>query len=273
MHHDQPERARKALTLPELRAMKARGEKITMLTCYDASFAAQLEAAGVDAALVGDSLGMVVQGRRSTLGVTLDDMTYHARMVAGALQATLLLADLPYMAYRDVQHARTAAARLIGDCGAAMLKLEGAGWVCEIIADLAAREAPVCAHLGLTPQAVHRLGGYRVQGRAPDAAERLHADALAVQQAGAEMLVLEAVPADLAARISSALSIPVIGIGAGAGCDGQVLVLYDMLGITPGKRPRFSKDFLAEAGSIPAALRAYVQAVRDGRFPAAEHAY
>ena len=265
--------ARKAVTIPALRAMKTRGEKIAMLTCYDASFAAQIEAAGVDVALVGDSLGMVVQGRNSTLPVTLDDMAYHTRLVARGLSATLLVADLPYMSYRDAAHARDAAARLLGECGAAMLKLEGAGWVCEIIADLVAREAPVCAHLGLTPQAVHRLGGYKVQGREADAAERLCNDALAVQAAGAELLVLEAVPAALAARISRALQIPVIGIGAGVECDGQVLVLYDMLGITPGKRPKFSKDFLAAAGGVANALKAYVAAVRAGEFPGAEHVY
>jgi len=165
--------ARKAVTIPMLRAMKARGEKIAMLTCYDASFATLIETAAVDVALVGDSLGMVVQGRNSTLPVTLDDMAYHTRLVARGLSATLLVTDLPYMSYRDTAHAREAAARLLGECGAAMLKLEGAGWVCEIIADLVAREAPVCAHLGLTPQAVHRLGGYKVQGRESDAAERL----------------------------------------------------------------------------------------------------
>ncbi len=273
MHVEAAASARKPVTIPALLAMKSHGEKIAMLTCYDASFAAQIEAAGVDVALVGDSLGMVVQGRRNTLSVTLDEMAYHTRSVAQALDNTLLVADLPYMSYRDAKHAREASARLIGDCGAAMVKLEGAGWVCGIISDLVAREAPVCAHLGLTPQAVHRLGGYKVQGRGQDAAERLFADALAVQDAGAEMLVLEAVPAELAARITRALAIPVIGIGAGAACDGQVLVLYDMLGITPGKRPKFSKDFLDEAGSVPAALRAYVEAVRQGRFPAAEHVY
>ena len=260
-------------TLNTLRTMKQNGEKIAVLTCYDASFAAQLEAAGVDVALVGDSLGMVVQGRRSTLPVTLEEIAYHTAAVARGLEATLLIADLPYMSYRDVAHAREAAARLIGQCGAGMLKLEGGGWVCGIIADLVAREAPVCAHLGLTPQAVHRLGGYRVQGREPDAAERLLADARAVQEAGAAMLVLEAVPAPLAARVTATLNIPVIGIGAGAGCDGQVLVLYDMLGITPGKRPKFSRDFLAGAGGVSAALKAYVDAVRGGRFPAAEHQY
>ena len=265
--------ARKPVTVPALQGMKARGEKITMLTCYDASFAAQVEAAGVDVALVGDSLGMVVQGRRSTLGVSVDDLAYHTRIVAGSLSSTLLIADLPYMSFRDAAHARDAAQRLVGECGAAMVKLEGAGWVCEIISDLVAREAPVCAHLGLMPQAVHRLGGYRVQGREHDDAERLLADALAVQAAGAQLLVLEAVPTELAARVTAALEIPVIGIGAGNACDGQVLVLYDMLGITPGRRPRFSKDFLATTGSVPAALRAYVDAVRQGRFPDAEHAY
>lgn len=264
---------RKAVTVPALRAMKARGEKIAMLTCYDASFAAQVEAAGVDIALVGDSLGMVVQGRTSTLPVTLDDVAYHTRMVARGLSATQLLADLPFMSYRDIAHARDAAALLVGECGAAMLKLEGAGWVCDVIADLVARQVPVCAHLGLTPQSVHRLGGYKVQGREDAAAEQLLADALAVQSAGADLLVLEAVPADLARRISRTLTLPVIGIGAGPDCDGQVLVIYDMLGITPGKRLKFSKDFLSGQADIGAALRAYVDEVRAGRFPGPEHTY
>lgn len=265
--------ARKAVTVPALHAMKARGKKIAMLTCYDASFASCVEAAGVDVALVGDSLGMVVQGRPSTLPVTLDEIAYHTRMVARGLSATLLLVDLPFMSYRDVAHARDAAARLVGDCGAAMLKLEGAGWVCDVIADLVARQVPVCAHLGLTPQSVHRLGGYKVQGREDAAAEQLLAEALAVQSAGADLLVLEAMPAALASRITQSLRIPVIGIGAGSGCDGQVLVIYDMLGITPGKRPKFSKDFLAGQPNIDAALRAYVDEVRSGSFPGPEHTY
>ncbi|MGH8147658.1 MAG: 3-methyl-2-oxobutanoate hydroxymethyltransferase [Rhodanobacteraceae bacterium] len=262
---------RKAVTVPGLRAMKARGEKIAMLTCYDASFAAHMEAAGVDVALVGDSLGMVVQGNASTLPVTLDDMVYHTRLVARGLVATMLVADMPFMQFRDPTTALSAAARLMAEGGAAMVKLEGGSdWVCEVITALTAHEVPVCAHLGLTPQSVHKLGGYRMQGKTEDAAARLRAEARAVVHAGAELLVLESVPATLAATITKELPIPTIGIGAGADCDGQVLVCYDMLGITPGRRPKFSKDFLAGRGSLREAIAGYTEDVRAGRFPGPE---
>lgn len=264
---------RKPVTVPGLRRMKHEGRRIVMLTAYDASFAARLEEAGVDVALVGDSLGMVVQGRTSTLPVTVDDVVYHCAAVSRGLSNTLLMADLPFMSDRDVAHALDAGARLMAEGGAAMLKLEGAGRICEVIAALVARNMPVCAHLGLTPQSVHRLGGYRVQGRDSSGAAHLLADARAVADAGAGMLVLECVPAELAARIAGELEIPVIGIGAGPGCDGQVLVLHDMLGVTPGKRPKFSKDFLAGRGSVAEAIGAYADAVRDGSFPAAEHSF
>ncbi len=264
---------RKPVTVPALRRMKAQGERIAMLTAYDASLAAQLERAGVDVALVGDSLGMVVQGHDSTLPVTLDDVVYHCRAVARGLATTLLVADLPFMSDRDVPHAMEAAARLLSEGGAAMVKIEGAGHVCDIITALVERNIPVCAHLGLTPQSVHRLGGYRLQGREAAAAERMVADARAVAAAGADMLVLECVPGELAARITRELDIPVIGIGAGPDCDGQVLVVHDMLGITPGKRPRFSKDFLSGRGSVAEAVAAYVDDVRAGRFPDAEHTF
>lgn len=264
--------ARKPVTVPRLREMKGKGEKIVALTCYDASFAAMLDAAGVDVALVGDSLGMVVQGRGSTLPVTLDEMVYHTAMVARGLTNALLIADLPFMSYRDAAHALSASARLMGEGGATMVKLEGgAGWTCEVIAALSARDVPVCAHLGLTPQSVHKLGGYRMQGKSADAAAHLHEQAHAVADAGADALVLESVPRELAARISGELAIPVIGIGAGPECDGQVLVIYDMLGITPGKRPKFSKNFLARRDSIAAAVEAYAADVRAGAFPAAEN--
>jgi 3-methyl-2-oxobutanoate hydroxymethyltransferase len=265
--------ARKPVTVPGLRAMKAEGRKIVMLTAYDASFAAQLETAGVDVALVGDSLGMVVQGRSSTLPVTVDDVVYHTAAVARGLSATLLVADLPFMSDRDVPHALDASTRLLAEGGAAMVKIEGAGPSCDVIAALSARDIPVCAHLGLTPQSVHAFGGYRVQGREQAGADKLLADAHAVADAGAALLVLECVPATLAARITAELPIPTIGIGAGADCDGQVLVVYDMLGITHGKRPRFSKDFLAGRGSVADAIAAYADDVRAGRFPAAEHTY
>jgi len=262
---------RKPVTVPGLRAMKARGEKIVVLTCYDASFATHMEAAGVDVALVGDSLGMVVQGLASTLPVTLDQMVYHASLVARGLAATLLIADLPFMQFRDPATALAASARLMAEGGAAMVKLEGgADWTCEVIAALTTRDVPVCAHLGLTPQSVHKMGGYRMQGKTEDAAARLRAEARAVEHAGAELLVLESVPAALAGEITRELSIPTIGIGAGLDCDGQVLVSYDMLGITPGRRPKFSKDFLAGRGSIREAIDAYTGDVRAGRFPGPE---
>jgi len=265
---------RKPVTVPGLRAMKAQGQRITMLTAYDASFAWQLEAAGIDVALVGDSLGMVVQGHASTLPVTLDQMVYHTAAVARGLSATLLVADLPFMADRDVAHVLAAGARLVGEAGAAMVKLEGAAaHVLEGIAALTARAMPVCAHLGLTPQSVHRFGGFRVQGREQAAADQLVADALAVQAAGAQLLVMEGVPVELGRRVTAAVEIPVIGIGAGPPCDGQVLVIHDMLGVTPGKRPKFSKDFLAGRDSVAAAIRAYADDVRSGAFPAPEHCF
>jgi 3-methyl-2-oxobutanoate hydroxymethyltransferase len=265
---------RKPVTVPGLRAMKAQGQRIVMLTAYDASFAWQLEAAGVDVALVGDSLGMVVQGHASTLPVTLEHMVYHTSAVARGLSATLLVADLPFMADRDVAHALEAGARLVGEAGAAMVKIEGgAAHVLDAIAALTARAIPVCAHLGLTPQSVHRFGGFRVQGREQAAADRVLADALAVQAAGAELLVMEGVPVALGRRVTEALAIPVIGIGAGPDCDGQVLVIHDMLGITPGKRPKFSKDFLAGRDSVGAAIAAYAEDVRSGAFPAPEHCF
>jgi 3-methyl-2-oxobutanoate hydroxymethyltransferase len=262
---------RKPVTVPGLRAMKARGEKIVVLTCYDASFAAQMEAAGVDVALVGDSLGNVVQGQTSTVPVTLDQMVYHTSLVARGLKATLLVADLPFMQYRDPATALAASARLMAEGGAAMAKLEGGSdWTCEVIAALTSRDIPVCAHLGLTPQSVHKMGGYRMQGKSGDAAARLRDQARAVVAAGAELLVLESIPAALAGEITRDLAIPTIGIGAGTECDGQVLVCYDMLGITPGRRPKFSKDFLAGRGSVRDAIAAYADDVRTGRFPGPE---
>jgi 3-methyl-2-oxobutanoate hydroxymethyltransferase len=266
--------ARKPVTVPGLHTMKAEGRKIVMLTTYDASFAAQAERAGVDIALVGDSLGMVVQGHRSTLPVTLDQMVYHTTAVARGLSASLLVADMPFMADRDVSYALEAGARLVGEGGAAMLKIEGAApHILESIHALTERAIPVCAHLGLTPQSVHKFGGFKIQGRAQDAADRVVSEALAVQQAGADLLVLEGVPTALGERVTKAVQIPVIGIGAGPHCDGQVLVIYDMLGITPGKRPKFSKDFLAGRNSVGEAIEAYVADVRSGAFPAAEHGF
>jgi 3-methyl-2-oxobutanoate hydroxymethyltransferase len=265
---------RKPVTVPSLLAMKTQGKRIVMLTAYDASFAWQLEAAGVDVALVGDSLGMVVQGHRSTLPVTLEHMVYHTAAVARGLSATLLVADLPFMADRDVAHALEAGARLVGEAGAAMVKMEGAGpHILEAIAALTARAIPVCAHLGLTPQSMHKFGGFRIQGREQAAADHILAQAQAVQAAGASLLVMEGVPVELGQRVTAAMTIPVIGIGAGPHCDGQVLVIHDMLGITPGKRPKFSKDFLVGHDSVAAAIAAYAADVRSGAFPAPEHCF
>ncbi len=261
------------VTVTRLREMKAGGEKIVSVTAYDAGFAAQAEAAGIDVILVGDSLGMVVQGHASTLPVSLDHMVYHSACVARGAHRPLLVTDLPFMSYRDVPHALASSARLIAEGGAAMVKLEGAGWTLEVIAALAERDVAVCAHLGLTPQSVHKLGGYRVQGREAAAAERLKADALAVEHAGADLLVLECVPSALAVEITRSLRIPTIGIGAGPDCDGQVLVMHDLLGVTPGRPPRFAKNFLAGAGSVEAAFAAYAEAVRSGAFPGHEHGY
>lgn len=276
---------RKPMTLPRLAAMCEAGERIAMLTCYDASFAALCDRAGVDVLLVGDSLGMVIQGESSTLPVTLDQMRYHvacvARGLANAGGKAWLIGDLPFGTYHASPAAAYQSAATLMQAGAHMVKIEGAGrdndWVIETIAFITARGIPVCGHLGLTPQSVHQLGGYRLQAKVDESAERLLADARAIEAAGATMLVLEMVPAPLAARVTDALRIPTIGIGAGAQCDGQVLVLHDMLGVYPGRRPRFVKDFVhAEDGSArdaEGAVRAYVVAVRDGSFPGAEHRF
>ena len=262
-----------AVTVPQLAALRAAGHKLAMLTCYDAGFARSMDAAGVDLILVGDSLGMVVQGRDSTLAVRIDDIAYHTRCVAAAARRALIVADLPFLADATPRRALDAAARLL-QAGAGMVKLEGAGHKLETIRFLVEREIPVCAHLGLTPQSVLRFGGFKVQGRGDAAAEALRADAQAVAAAGAALLVLEAVPAVLAARITADSPIPTIGIGAGPQCDGQVLVMHDMLGLDSGhRRPRFVRDFLADGGSVLGAFQAYVAAVRDGSFPAAEHGY
>ena len=265
---------RKPVTVPSLRAMKAEGRRIVMLTAYDATFAAQLELAGIDIALVGDSLGMVIQGHSSTLPVTLDHMVYHTSIVSRGVSSTLLVADMPFMADRDVAHALEAGAQLVSEGGAAMVKIEGASpHILEAISALVERAIPVCAHLGLTPQSVHKFGGFRIQGREQDAADHMVAQAQAVEAAGAALLVLEGIPTGLGERITRAVSIPTIGIGAGPHCDGQVLVLHDMLGITPGKRPKFSKDFLAGRDSVAAAIAAYAEDVRSGAFPAPEHCF
>jgi 3-methyl-2-oxobutanoate hydroxymethyltransferase len=261
------------ITVPKLRDMKRSGDKIAVVTAYDASFAAAADAAGIDAILVGDSLGMVVQGQSSTLPVTVDQVVYHTSAAARGVGRSLLIADMPFLSARDVPTALATARRLMGEGGAAMVKLEGSGWASDVIRALAERDVPVCAHLGLTPQSVYKLGGFRVQGREETAAAQLREAAREVEAAGADLLVLECVPAALAAEITRDLSIPTIGIGAGVDCDGQVLVMYDLIGLSRGRRPRFVKDFLAGRDSIEGALRAYVDDVRARVFPAAEHSY
>lgn len=264
---------RKPWTVPMLGEAKQAGQRMAMLTAYDASFARAMDTAGIDLVLVGDSLGMVMQGRDSTLPVSVDDIAYHTACVARGLSTALLLSDLPFQADASPLRALDAATRFL-QSGASMAKLEGAGHKLETIRYLVEREVPVCGHLGLTPQSVLRLGGYKVQGRDERAAARLHDDARAVQDAGATLLVLECVPTPVAAAITAELSIPTIGIGAGPQCDGQVLVLHDMLGINGGhRRPKFVKDFLAEGGSVDGAFRAYADAVRSGAFPDAAHSY
>jgi len=273
--------ARKPVTLPRLLAMHENGEKIAVLTCYDASFAALLERCAVDVILVGDSLGNVLQGEVSTLPVTLEQMVYHTACVARGVRncggGLWIIGDLPFGSYHESHAQAYASSAALMRAGAQMIKIEGTRdnnlWLADTIRFLSDRGIPVCAHLGLTPQSVHQLGGYRVQGKGAAGAAQLRADALAMQEAGARMLVLEMVPGTLATALTAELEIPVIGIGAGAGCSGQVLVLHDMLGIYPGKAARFVKNFMTGAASIDDAVRSYVQAVKTGSFPQAEHTY
>ena len=259
--------SRKPMTLHGLRTMHQAGEKVTMLTCYDASFARVLDDAGVDVLLVGDSLGMVLQGHASTVPVSLDEMAYHTQCVARGSRHAWIVADLPFGSYHESnEQALRSAARLM-QSGAHMVKLEGGGWTAALVRLLVERGIPVCAHLGLTPQSVHALGGYRVQGRDEAAAQTLRQHAGELADAGAAMLVLELVPSALASELAGTLVIPVIGIGAGAGCSGQVLVLHDMLGVTRGKLPRFVRNFMDEGGGVEEAVKRYVAAVKDGSFP------
>jgi 3-methyl-2-oxobutanoate hydroxymethyltransferase len=253
--------------------MRAKGEPIAMLTCYDASFARVLDGNGVDCVLVGDSLGMVIQGLTDTLPVTVADMAYHTRCVARGLSTAWLIADLPFGSYHAGPEQALASAVALMQAGAKMVKLEGGAWVTPTVAFLVERGIPVCAHLGLTPQSVHALGGYRVQGRSDDEAERLLADARALEAAGAAMVVLELVPATLAERVTQALGVPSIGIGAGNATSGQVLVLHDMLDVYPGRKPRFVRNFMQGQPDIGAAVAAYVAAVKDRSFPTPAHSY
>ncbi len=247
--------------------MYAAGEKIAMLTCYDAAFSRLLDDAGIDVLLVGDSLGNVVQGNTSTLPVSMTDMIYHTRCVVNGVQGAWVIADMPFGSYQESPAQAIRNAALLMQAGAQMVKIEGGGWTVPIVRCLVERGVPVCAHLGFTPQSVHALGGPRVQGREDASAAILHRQAKELADAGAHMLVLELVPAGLARDLTASLSIPVIGIGAGSGCSGQVLVLHDMLDITHGKLPRFVRNFMKGSDSIQDALRLFVSEVKSGAFP------
>ncbi|GGI20390.1 3-methyl-2-oxobutanoate hydroxymethyltransferase [Oxalicibacterium faecigallinarum] len=266
------EQRTKAVTIPSLFAMRERGEKITMLTAYDASFASVMDMCGIDTLLVGDSLGMVCQGHNSTLTVTIDEVAYHTASVARGNKTALLLADMPFGSYPTPEQAFANAVKLV-HAGAQMVKIEGGAWVVDTVRFLVEREIPVCAHLGLTPQSVHRFGGYKVQGKTAEAAAQLKADALALQEAGASLLILEAIPAGVGKDVTDALQMPTIGIGAGPDCSGQVLVMHDMINVFPGKKARFVKNFMAGQSSIEGAVRAFIREVREGTFPAAEHCF
>jgi 3-methyl-2-oxobutanoate hydroxymethyltransferase len=264
---------RPPVTLNTMGQMKQRGEKIACLTAYDASFAALLDAGGVEVVLVGDSLGMVIQGHDTTVPVTMDHMVYHSAAVARGLHRPFLITDLPFMSYPSGELALANAVRLMQEGGARMIKLESGKGQTEIVEFLASHDIAVCAHLGLKPQSVHKTGGFRVQGRNDEAARRMLEDALALEAAGADLVLLECIPAALGRSISQALKVPVIGIGAGPDTDGQILVLYDILDITPGRKPRFVRNFMTGSDSPQAAVARYVQAVRSGEYPAPEHCF
>ncbi|WP_114639131.1 3-methyl-2-oxobutanoate hydroxymethyltransferase [Polynucleobacter necessarius] len=262
----------KPITITKLLAMHAEGEKISMLTAYDSTMSALLNRSGVETILVGDSLGNVIQGHTSTTPVTVEQVAYHTECVARANTQAFLIADLPFASYGDPTLALDSAAILMR-AGADMVKLEGGDWQVDIIRYLVERSVPVCAHLGLLPQSVHVLGGYKVQGKSKDAATHMLEQALACQEAGAQMIVLEAIPSSLGEKITAELNIPTIGIGAGPDCSGQVLVLQDMLGISPGRPPKFVKNFMEGYHSIEAAIKAYVREVKSGKFPGPEHGF
>jgi 3-methyl-2-oxobutanoate hydroxymethyltransferase len=265
--------ARPPVSLSTLHTMRAKGEKIACMTCYDASFAVLVDEADVDVVLVGDSLGMVIQGRDTTVPVTMDDMVYHCKAVSRGLQRPLLMADLPFASYPSKTEALANSVRLMQEGGAEMVKLESGATQFEIVEFLAQHDIAVCAHLGLKPQSVHKTGGFRVQGRQNDAAERMVADAKSLQSAGADVILLECIPSALGARITRELEVPVIGIGAGPDTDGQILVLYDVLDITTGRKPRFVMNCMEGAGNNLEALKRYVRAVKDRSYPAPEHCF
>ena len=265
---------RSSVTVAQLSAMKDRGERISCLTVYDYSFAHILEQAGVDILLVGDSLGMVIQGHETTLPVSMADVLYHTQCVSRGCNDALVIADMPFGSYQgSPQSAFENAVRLVGEGGAHMVKIEGGTAMAETVTFLVDRGIPVCGHIGLTPQSVNQLGGFRVQGREEQAAEALRRDARNLAEAGASLLIIEAIPAQLAKSITDSVSIPTVGIGAGPDTDGQVLVLYDVLGLFPRKSPKFSKDFLEGKGSVLEAVKVFVEDVRARRFPGPEHSF
>ena len=256
-----------------LRKMKAEGEPIACLTAYDASYAVLVDAAGTDLVLVGDSLGMVIQGHDTTVPVTVDDIVYHCRNVARGLRRAFLVADMPFMSYTEPGQALDNAVRLMQEGGAMMVKLEGGDDQVEIVEHLARHDIPVCAHLGLKPQSVHKIGGFKVQGREPDQAQEMLESAKRLQDAGADIVLLECVPNEVAQAVTDSLAVPVIGIGAGPSVDGQILVLYDILDITQGRTPRFVKNFQKGCDSPLAALQSFVRAVKEKQYPEAEHCF
>lgn len=265
--------ARKAVTLMDLKSRRASGDRIVMLTCYDASFARLADDAGVDVLLIGDSLGMVLQGHGSTLPVTMDQMVYHTECVARAKPKAWVLADMPFGSYQESPaQAYANAARLMA-AGAQMVKIEGGAWLAPTVEFLTQRGVPVCAHLGLTPQSVHQLGGYRVQGRDSTSADRLISDATLLERSGADMVLVELIPTPVGARLTESLQVPTIGIGAGPHMTGQVLVLHDILDVTPGKKARFAKNYMQGAGSIREAVGRYVAEVKSGAYPGPEHGF
>ena len=268
-----PSASRRRNTHLDLARMHAANDKITMLTCYDASFARVCESAGVEALLIGDSLGMVLQGHDSTIPVTLDDVAYHTRAVARGCELPLIIADLTFGSYQESTQQAFRSSVALMSAGAQMVKLEGGVELAETTRFLTSRGIPVCSHIGLTPQYVHQLGGYCVQGKGDAGARKVIADALAQQEAGASLIVLEAIPSTVAAEITQQLSVPTIGIGAGKHCSGQVLVLHDMLDISPGKKARFVRNFMDGQSSIADAISSYVAAVKEGSFPSPEHGY
>jgi 3-methyl-2-oxobutanoate hydroxymethyltransferase len=263
---------RKAVTIPALMNMKLAGEKIAMLTCYDASFASLMDRCGVDILLIGDSLGNVLQGQTTTLSVTLADIAYHTACVSRGNRSALVAADMPFGTYATPESAFEGAVKLMR-AGAQMVKLEGGAWLVDTVRFLTERSIPVCAHLGLTPQSVHRFGGFKVQGKKAEDVEQLKVDALALQEAGASLLLIEAIPAAVGKELTDLLQIPTIGIGAGPDCSGQVLVMHDMLGVFPGKTARFVRNFLDGMPSIEAAIDAYIKAIKSRQFPAPEHCF